>query len=267
MKKTILPIVIVCIAVLTLSGCAAVKNYRYFKNLEQVDLTNTNPLFDARIMPKDMLSISVLTTDPEAGRPFNLWSMASGNGNVYGGNGGMNSTMNYLVDNDGYIEFPVVGRMHVSGMTKTELQNYIKKKIAPYLAEKENPIVTVRMSSYHVTVIGEVGRPGVIPVTQERISLLEAITQSGDITPLGKKNQVYLIREDAQGNKTVKKLNLNDATVLNDPDFYLQQNDIVYVPAYNLKVNSTYLNVAGSFWFSITGLATSVVSLVYVFNK
>lgn len=127
----------------------------------------------------------------------------------------------YLVDNSGNIEFPVVGTLHVGGLTKKQAEDLIKEKVKPYLAAKENPIVTVRMASYHVSILGEVTRPGIISVPQEKMSILEALAQAGDLTIYGKRNNVLLIRQDEAGEKHTYRMNLNDANIINSPFYYL----------------------------------------------
>lgn len=248
MKRFFIPLVVL---LLLMTGCAGSKKVAYFQNIDTVSLAQSRGLYDARIMPKDMLSITISTIDPEASQPFNL-SMS----NVQG------STPNYLVDNDGNINFPVVGNIHVVGLTKNECQNTIKDKILPYMSKTENPIVTVRMSSFRVTVDGEVGNPGVYPVTTEKMSIIEALAQAGDLTIYGKRDNVLLIREDAMGQKTAHRLNLNDANLFNSPYYYLQQNDIIYVEPNGVKAKNSSIGPSTSLWFSFIGIATSLTSLI-----
>ena len=248
MKRFFIPLVAL---LLLMTGCAGSKKVAYFQNIDTVSLAQSRGLYDARIMPKDMLSITISTIDPEASQPFNL-SMS----NVQG------STPNYLVDNDGNINFPVVGNIHVVGLTKNECQNTIKDKILPYMSKTENPIVTVRMSSFRVTVDGEVGNPGVYPVTTEKMSIIEALAQAGDLTIYGKRDNVLLIREDAMGQKTAHRLNLNDANLFNSPYYYLQQNDIIYVEPNGVKAKNSSIGPSTILWFSFIGIATSLTSLI-----
>jgi polysaccharide export outer membrane protein len=168
----------------------------------------------------------------------------------------------YLVDNEGYINFPVVGKIHVQGLTKPECEEFIKSKITPYLAATETPVVTVRMSSYRVTVIGEVGHPTVIPVTTEKMSILEALASAGDLTIYGKRENILLIRESETGEKSVHRLNLNDANIINSPYYYLQQNDIVYVEPNKVKAKNSAIGSSTTIWFSFIGIVTSVASLL-----
>lgn len=260
MKKLLFPI-LAAVVVLILDGCSSAKQVPYFQNIDQISLEASKGLYDAKIMPKDQLTITVSTTDPAAATPFNLaiTNTLGATGQLSTGAGALQS---YLVDNNGDIEYPVVGRIHVAGLTKDQCQNLIKQKISAYLAKEENPIVTVRQASYRVTVAGEVGRPGVIPVSTEKISIVEALAQAGDLTIYGKRDNVLLIREDAQGEKHAIRLNLNDANIINSPYYYLQQNDIVYVQPNGVKAKNSGIGQSTTLWFSVVGIITSVASLV-----
>ena len=244
MKKLLLSFVLLAM-ILLVGGCSSSRG-----------------LYDARIMPKDMLTITVITTNPAASAPFNLAVS-----NTIGTSGqlstsGVGSLQGYLVDNEGNINFPVVGKLHVAGLSKTACEELVKEKVTPYLSEKENPIVTVRMASYRVTVTGEVNQPGVKPVTTEKMSIIEAIALAGDLTIYGKRDNVLLIREDAQGEKHAHRLNLNDASIINSPYYYLQQNDIVYVEPNSVKARNSAIGNSTTIWFSFVGIVTSVASLI-----
>lgn len=237
---------------MAMTGCGSSKGFTYVENIDSISLAASRGLFDARIMPKDELTITVNTTNPEASAPFNLQS----------GDKGSTAFKGYLVDNSGFINFPVIGKVHVVGLTKTECEDLIKSKIQPYLARTENPVVSVRMSSYHITVLGEVGKPGVIPVSTEKISVLEAIAQAGDLGVYGKRNNILLIREDAHGEKHAVRMNLNDANIINSPYYYLQQNDVLYVQPNSVKAKTSSIGSTTTIWFSFIGIVTSVASLL-----
>lgn len=237
---------------MAMTGCGSSKGFTYVENIDSISLAASRGLFDARIMPKDELTITVNTTNPEASAPFNLQS----------GEKASTAFKGYLVDNSGFINFPVVGKVHVVGLTKTECEDLIKSKIQPYLARTENPVVSVRMSSYHITVLGEVGKPGVIPVSTEKISVLEAIAQAGDLGVYGKRNNILLIREDAHGEKHAVRMNLNDANIINSPYYYLQQNDVLYVQPNSVKAKTSSIGSSTTIWFSFIGIVTSVASLL-----
>lgn len=247
-------------AVLSLVGCSSIsKNMEYFKGIDYADLSNSRGLYDARIMPKDELTINVTTSDAEVSKQFSLMNNSS-NGAGYGATRN-NDMMSYLVENDGTINFPLVGRINVQGLTKRECEEKIASLIKPYLASGENPVITVGMSSYHIVVIGEVGSPGVKQVTGHKISLIEAIAMSGDLTIYGKRDNILLIREDAKGEKHTARLNINDPQILNSPYFYLQQNDVLYVTPNKVKVRSVDVSSHTTLIMTILGFVTSISSL------
>ena len=253
MKKLLFPIMVVTV-ILMMVGCGSSKQVAYWQNIDSISLAASKGLFDAKIMPKDELTILVQTTDPLTSEPFNLRST--------GQTSSKNQITGYLVDNDGMINFPIVGKIHVAGLTKTECEDLIKSKIQPYLARTENPLVSVRTSSYRITVIGEVNRPGVIPVATEKISLIEALAEAGDMTIYGKRDNVLLVREDKSGEKHKVRLNMNDANIINSPYYYLQQNDIVYVEPHKVKARNTFFGSNTSIFYSVIGITTSLVSLL-----
>ncbi|GAB6975733.1 polysaccharide biosynthesis/export family protein [Prevotella falsenii] len=253
MKKLLLPIMVVAV-ILMMVGCGSSKEVAYWQNIDSISLAASKGLYDAKIMPKDELTILVQTTDPLTSEPFNLRSTGQTNSK--------NQITGYLVDNDGMINFPIVGKIHVAGLTKTECEDLIKSKIQPYLARTENPLVSVRTSSYRITVIGEVNKPGVIPVATEKISLIEALAEAGDMTIYGKRDNVLLVREDKTGEKHTVRLNMNDANIINSPYYYLQQNDIVYVEPHKVKARNTFFGSNTSIFYSVIGITTSLVSLL-----
>lgn len=260
-KLTFFNFLILTLALL-LTGCGSVKNVAYLQNSDSINFDKSRFLYDARIMPKDQLTISVNTTTSDASIPFNLL-LQSEYSQGRGVSGGGGTLMPYLVDNDGYINYPVIGKLHVSGLTKSECEQLISEKIRPYMAETENPIVTVRMSSYSVSVLGEVNTPGSFLVSREKISIFEALAQAGDLTIYGVRDKVKLIREDATGKKQIVTLNLNDANIINSPYYYLQQNDIVYVEPNNVKAQNSKIGQTTTLWFSATSILISLTSLLY----
>ena len=261
MKKLISFIFAVTLLIV-MSSCGTSKSVAYIQNSDSINYDNSRYLYDAKIMPKDQLTISVNTVNPEAPLPYNLLLQNSyTQGRTLSTTGG--TLMPYLVDNEGYINFPVVGRLKVSGLTKSECENMILEKIRPYMAETENPVVTVRMSSYSVSVIGEVARPGSFQVAREKITILEALAQAGDLTIYGVRDKVKLIREDATGKKEIHTLDLTNANIVNSPYYYLQQNDIVYVEPNKVKAQNARVGNMTTLWFSATSILISLTSLLY----
>ena len=255
MKKNHILLFLVFAAVCLLTSCGSSKNVTYFQNREALEKAVKGYLVDARIMPKDVLSIIVNTTTPTAALQFNLVTPTT-----------QTQIQSYLVDNEGKINFPVVGELKVGGLTKNEAEQLITQAISPYLAESENPVVTVRMSSFSISVLGEVNQPGTFTVAREKINVLEALSRAGDMTIYGIRNNVTLIREDSEGNKSYYTLDLNDANIVNSPYYYLQQNDILYVEPNKIRAKNSTIGASTNLWLSATGilvsLATMIISIV-----
>ena len=251
MKKNHILLFLVTAAACLLTSCSSPKNVTYFQNRDALEKAVQGYLVDARIMPKDVLTITVSTSTPEASRQFNLVTPTS-----------QTQLQTYLVDNEGMISFPVVGQLKVGGLTKTEAEKLITEKITPYLVESQSPVVTVRMSSFSISVLGEVNQPGTFTVEREKINVLEALSRAGDLTIYGVRNNVTLIREDSDGNKTYHTLNLNDANIVNSPYYYLQQNDILYVEPNKIKAQNSAIGTSTSIWLSATGVLVSIATLL-----
>lgn len=258
MKKIYL--MLMAMVAMLLASCSSPKNVAYIQNSDSIDYSRSEVLYDARIMPKDILTITVNTVNPEASAPFNLFvsSELSANRSV----GGQRALQTYLVDNKGCIEFPVIGTIKVGGLTKSACEKLIHDKIQRFMNAEENPIVTVRMSNYKISVLGEVDKPGMFTVSNEKINIFEALAQAGDLTIYGVRDRVKLIREDEKGHKYVYTLNLNDAEIINSPYYYLQQNDVIYVEPNKVKAKNSAIGQSTTIWISIAGALVSLASLV-----
>ena len=245
-----------------LAGCGSSEKIAYLQGTERMsaeEFAVATTLYDARILPKDLLTIIVSTTDPEASRPFNLVTPTISQGlTTTAGYQGQLQT--YLVDNNGQIEFPVVGMITVKGLTKREAEEKVKGLLATYL--KEEPVVTVRFVNYKISVIGEVARPNTFTIQNEKVNVMEALAMAGDMTIWGRRDNVKILREDADGNKRVIMLNLNDPYVIFHPDFYLQQNDVVYVEPNKVKAKNSEIGSATGIWLSATSIMISVATLL-----
>lgn len=261
--KSTFKFLVLC-AMLTLTACSSYKKIPYLQNDEYTNALNEKTqLYDAKIMPKDILTITVNTTDPNASAPFNLTIQRSMDGGTTGTSnysaGGSGYLQSYLVNNDGTIEFPVLGQLSVVGLTKTECQEMIKEKLKPYI--KETPIVTVRMSSFSITVLGEVNGGGQYTISREKINILEAIALAGDLTIYGRRDNVKLLREDANGKRHIYTININDASIIYNPLYQLQQNDIIYVTPMKVKAKNSYYSANTSILFTSISLVTSLTSV------
>lgn len=246
-----------------LVACQSYKKVPYFQDVEVVNEANQQEkLYDARIMPKDLLTIVVSCTNPELAIPFNL-TVASSAGLAASTSSNVTTQaalQPYLVDNEGNINFPVLGELKLGGLTKREAEQLILDKLKPYM--KETPIVTVRMVNYKISVIGEVARPGTFTISNEKVNLLEALAMAGDMTVYGLRDNVKLIREDANGKQQIITLDLNKAETILSPYYWLQQNDIVYITPNKAKARNSDVGNSTSLWFSATSILVSVVSLL-----
>ena len=246
-----------------LTACQSYKKVPYFQNVEVVnEAEQQEKLYDAKIMPKDLLTIVVSCTNPELAIPFNL-TVASNAGIAVSTSSYVTTQpvlQPYLVDNEGNINFPVLGELKLGGLTKREAEQLIIDKLKPYM--KETPIVTVRMVNYKISVIGEVTRPGTFTISNEKVNLLEALAMAGDMTVYGLRDNVKLIREDANGKQQIVTLDLNKAETILSPYYWLQQNDIIYVTPNKAKARNSDVGNSTSLWFSATSILVSIVSLL-----
>lgn len=264
MKKTTSTLIL--LGALLLCSCTAYKKVPYLQGSEYTNLAKVEtPLYDARIMPKDLLTITVNTSDPQVAIPFNLTVATPLTTNSSKSLNSQTALQQYLVDNNGNVEFPVLGTLHIGGLTKSQAEKLIKEKLKTYI--KEDPIVNVRMANYKISVMGEVASPGTFTITNEKVNIMEALAMAGDMTVYGQRDKVKLIREDAQGHRQIVPLNLADADIILSPYYYLQQNDVVYVTPNKTKAKNAGISNSTTIWFSVLGTLVSLVSLIVTIAK
>jgi len=227
------PIIILPLLLLVVS-CTNTKQSVYFNNVSNSDIISTVENLEPTIAKNDLLSISVNSLSADASVLFN--SPNSTNTTSSTSTGNTNSASGYLVSQEGNIEFPLLGAIKAAGLTKSELKNNLQKSLTDKKLLR-NPIVNVRFLNFKVTVLGEVTRPTVVNVVNEKISLLEALGLAGDVTIYGKRDNILLIREE-EGKKVLRRINLNSGEIFNSPYYYLKSNDIVYVEANKAKIAS-----------------------------
>lgn len=249
------------------TGCTSYKDVPYLQYPQLVnELGKEIPLYDAQIMPKDLLSITVNTSDPQAAAPFNLTMQTAINLSQPNSYVTSQPTLQqYLVSNEGDIDFPVLGRLHVGGMTKNEAEDMIRERLKPYL--KETPIVTVRMVNYKISVLGEVAHPGTFTVSNEKVNVLEALAMAGDMTVYGVRTNVKLIRESAQGKQEIIELDLTKSDIVLSPYFYLRQNDVLYVTPNKTKAKNSDVGNTTTVLLSATSVLVSLASLLVTILK
>lgn len=263
-KKTCFLLCGLCFFLLT--GCTSYEKIPFLQDVEAVNETKEiPPLYDAHIMPKDLLTITVNTTDPEAATPFNLTVQSTFTSNQTQLVTQQAALQQYLVDNQGNIDFPVLGELHIGGLTKKGAEELIQEKLKLFL--KETPIVTVRMVNYKISVLGEVNKPGTFTINNEKVNVLEALAMAGDMTIWGLRENVKLVRENENGKREIKILNLNQADIVDSPYYQLQQNDIIYVSPNKTKAKNSDIGQSTSLWISGTSILVSIASLLVTIFK
>lgn len=234
------------------ASCTPSKDVVYFQDANQFETLVDSNTSNTKFKVDDLVSIHVSVLDPEASAPFNLYRGSQ--------EGGMRpEQVDYLVDKNGEIDFPVIGKIKIAGLSPSETQALLEKKLADYLV---NPIINIRIKNFTVTILGAVGRPGTYPVNGEQITIMEALGLAGDITIKGRKDNVMVIR-DFDGTKVYNRINLNQKDALKSPVFYLTQNDVVYVEPNKSGKTASSLDQRASIAVSIISvLITSTVVLL-----
>ena len=250
--------------IVLLSSCMSTKKVTYFQDKESVDAALSKGLYDAKIMPKDVLQIQAFSMTPESAEPFNLLKLT---GSATTTTAGQSTIYDYLVDNAGNIEYPVVGTLHLAGLTKSQAEELIKSKIQPYLAENENIVVHVRMINYKYAVLGAVKTPGMFTTQNEKVSILEAIAQAGDLTTFAERDKIFLIREDSEGQKHYHQLDISKASIVTSPYYYLQQNDVVYVEPKKSEARNAFFSSSTSIFFTMTSMLMSIATFILAITK
>ncbi len=244
-----------CIAIL--SSCAKKEEFVYYQDIDTVLLENaSNTNFQTKLQPDDLIMIVVSAQDPESAIPFNLMNTMSANPTNPEGAGQMKQQL-YLIDNQGYIEFPVLGSIKIGGLTRSEAIEYLNEEISQYI---NNPIINLRIVNFKVTVQGEVNRPGVHTITSERLTLMEAISLSGDMTIYGKRDNVLIIRE-IDGHKIPIRVDMTKSDFITSPYYYLNQNDIVYVEPNKTRINSSVVGPNLTVGISALSLLVTIIAL------
>lgn len=250
-------------SLMILSSCGSRKDLIYFQDepITNQSLSELENNFEITYKPNDILTIDVTAEVLESVAAFNLPAVAY---NTSAGAANQETVLRqtYLIDPQGNIEFPVLGTIKMSGLTRTQATAMLKEKIGEYVNEF---IVNIRLINFTITVLGEVNRPGAYTIQGERISLVQALGLAGDLTIYGKRDNVFLIRE-IDGKKKYAKYDLTSINVVNSPVYYLSQNDVIYVEPNNAKVKtSSYNPNTGVLISAISTLAT--IAAIFIFRN
>lgn len=266
-------LLLLAVTALMLVACTTEKTVPYLTNIDKVPTAAlasvTAHAGDFTIKPGDMLQINVSASNNDAVRPFNkiqyIPTLGSGGGTFTTLTD--RSTVFYLVDDSGNIDFPVLGKLHVVGMSRNAVENYIASLIYPkYL--NELPTIECRIQNFKVYCLGEFNGAGVINAENGRLNLIEAIAMAGDLSLQGRRDNILLIRTNPDGQRTIKRFNIQDANIMTMPEFELQQNDILYVEPTKYRSRSAwsmppiYTTAVG-----MLGTAMSLITFITVMAK
>lgn len=264
--KHIIIILGICIG---LSACSSSKTVLpYFTDLPDEGAVAIGD-FTIKIVPDDELLINVSAADQVAVQDFTIpyqhprvrdfnSPAATEESQLISRRAQNLAFQTYHVDASGFITFPILGKIHVAGMTLNGLAQYLEEKISETVID---PIVTVELVNFHVNIMGEVSKPGVQLVSRERYSILDAIAAAGDLTPYGERKNVWLIREE-NGQRQYHKINLNDSKLLESPYFFLTQNDVIYVEPNKVRSKNVSTDQERQFKLSMTSVIVSAASVI-----
>ena len=259
---TKLKTLLIFITLLAAIGCRTPRDVAYFQDIENNSYATVRDSADIRLMVGDKLSIVVHARKAELASQFNL-SVQSQRVGYTNLNNGSYQMSTYTIDDEGNIDFPELGTLHLEGLSRGEVIKLIKTKLieGEYFLD-DDFVVTVEFDGMFFTILGEVSRPSRYAITKDRLTILEALGMAGDMAIQGKRINVKVLRDEGQG-KRVYMLDFTKANeVLNSPVYYIQQNDVVYVEANDMRKRQTTNNAntlrTGSFWISMASILTTL---------
>lgn len=248
------------VSAVLLAGCATTKEVAYFQDAAQSEMMKIVEDNLPKIKPDDILTITVSSSKPELAAPYNLLRATQ---DVYTSNNRWEQEA-YQVNSEGYISFPVLGALKVAGMTREQLVAMLQKRLAEVMPD---PVVTITYRNFKVTVLGEVARPGTFDVNSDRITILEAVGQAGDLSVYGRRDNVLVIRE-ADGKREMTRLDLKSKNLFKSPYYYLQQNDVVYVEPNRAKaIQASAFRSNFSLYLSSGSLLVAIATLIATLSK
>ncbi len=260
MKNWFKTVLLFC-SVLFISSCVSKKDIIYFQN-DEIDQTKVSNSYKTIIKPDDLLQITITALDTDAVRAFNLAAVTystSSNSAI-----GVAQQQNYLVDSNGMIDFPVIGKLSIGGLSREEFIAMLKEKLDPdYI---KNPNINVRLANYKVSVLGDVRLPGSYTIPNERITILEALALAGDLNISGKRQNILVLREE-EGEKVRYNVDLLSKELFISPVYYLQQNDVIYVEPNYARIQSASSNSNTGLFISIAGVLMSLLTTISIIGR
>ena len=244
-------------------SCASRKEVVYYQNIDGLASQQKSASYEIKIQPDDLLMIIVSAEDPEIAIPFNLATVSVAAASNLNAATGTATIQSYLVDAKGTIDFPVLGKIKVGGLTRSEVLQLFQDKIGKYI---KNPIINFRIMNFKISVQGEVNLPGTYTISSERITLIEALSMAKDLTIYGKRNNILIIR-DVDGVKSYNRVDITKANFINSPFYYLNQNDVVYVEPNKSRINASAVGPNTGVIISISSLLITLVTVIYSITK
>lgn len=244
-------------------SCKPREELVYYQNIDGLASSEKLNSYEIKIQPDDLLMIIVAADDPESALPFNLTTISvpsvyNSNATTMMASRGQESIQSYLVDASGSIDFPVLGKLQVGGLSRSELMRLLETRISKYI---KNPIINIRLMNFKVSVQGEVTMPGTYPISSDRITLIEAISMAKDLTIYGRRDNVLIIRE-TNGVKSYNRVDITKADFIHSPFYYLAQNDVVYVEPSKTRINGAAVGANTGVIISVTSLLITVITLI-----
>lgn len=249
-------LILISFGIILMSSCVNTRKATYFGNQKDSEFGSEYENLEPVLQENDLLSISVSSLNPEATEMFNLLNISATETST--STGTTSQASGYLIDQDGYIYFPFLGKIQAAGKTKMDLRDEITEEIVSRKLLLE-PIVNVRYLNYRVSVLGEVGNPSVLTIPSEKVTLLEALSLAGDLTIYAKRDNLLLIREE-DNVKKLRRIDLTTDEIFTSPFYYLKSNDIIYVEPNKSKIASTS-RVSQWLPIIISSLSLAVIAL------
>jgi len=240
------------------ASCGSKKDIVYFQDVDLVAMSRPITNYSPTLKADDVLSILVSAVNQDAVRPFNLTAVAYTEG---GGTIGREAMQTYLIDTNGNIEFPVLGTLKLAGLNRIQATALIKDRLKEFFNKESQPIVSIRLLNFKVTVAGEVISPGVYTIENERITLLEALGLAGDLSIQARRDNVLVVREE-NGKKVYHRVNLTSEEAFNSPVYYLAQNDYIYVEPNNSRIKSSNIGPNTNATLGVISTLVTVAALV-----
>ena len=262
MMKNYIKIFFCAFCVFCVTSCKTIREIPYFQNADEYQASAPDHLYDMTIKPKDELFIFVHSANREAATMFNIREPAPINMQrpIVTSRGARH---HYKVENDGTIEFPIIGRINVVGLTIEQVNDLIKGKIATYFTEDANYSVHTYIINYDISVLGEVKHPNTFTIQSNKVNVLEALAMAGDLTIYGTRTNVKLLRELPNGEYEIHQLDLTDANIVKSPYYYMHQRDILYVEPNSVQAQNSMLGRTKQLWIRGIQITLHLGSLLY----